>query len=83
MKQYATSLVATTERLAAQVAILRKEKTEQESILGSRKKKLLSKRAVFQHYFMLSMVEIQAKVVAAELETVQNKTPKRQSKKNR
>ncbi|KAI9764043.1 MAG: hypothetical protein M1840_008919 [Geoglossum simile] len=76
-QRYAKNLTHTSERLATQVAILRKVNKEQELILKKQKKRPSGKRAAMQGHFILSMVKIRDKVLAAELETAQKKGKKR------
>ena len=83
LRRYAKGLTNTTERLAVQVAILRKETKEQAAILGSRKKRKTGKRAAIKGHFLLSTTEILDKVGAAELETAQRKAPKAPTRKRK
>jgi hypothetical protein len=82
-RRYAKNLTHTSERLAAQVAILRKVNKEQELILKKRKKRPSGKRAAMQGHFILSTAEIRDKVFAAELETAQKKGKKTTTRKRK
>jgi hypothetical protein len=77
------SLTSTIEQLAVKVAILRKERKDQEDVLGSRKKRLSGKRMAIQGHFMLSTAEIREKVQKAELETTKRKTTTQQTRKRK
>ena len=77
-RQYALDLVKATERLSAQVAILRSENKEKEGILGNRRKHQSGKRTVIKGHFILSTEEIYEKVVEAEKETARKKARKKQ-----
>ncbi|KAH0548178.1 hypothetical protein GP486_008102, partial [Trichoglossum hirsutum] len=82
-RRYAKNLTHTSERLAAQVAILRKENKEQELILKKRKKRPSGKRTAMQGHFILSTAEIHNKVLVAELETVRKKRKKTTTRKRK
>ncbi|KAH0545350.1 hypothetical protein GP486_008455 [Trichoglossum hirsutum] len=83
VRRYAKNLIHTSERLAAQIAILRKENKDQELILKKRRKRPSGKRAAMQGHFILSTAEIHDKVLAAELETVQKKRKKTTTQKRK
>ena len=81
MRSYAKDLTNTTERLAAQVTILRKKRESQNAVLKSRRQRS-GKRSAIKGSFLLSTAEIRDKVIAAENETARKKalkttTPKR------
>jgi len=74
-RQYAINLAGATERLAAQVSILRTTNKAQEAILNARKRRG-GKRGVVQGQFMLTTSEIRDKVLQAEAETAAKKRKK-------
>jgi len=80
-RKYAKSLTQATERIAAQVAILQKERIDQEEVLGNRKERLSGKRVTIKGHFVLSTAEICDKVKAAELETLRRKALSKRCKK--
>jgi hypothetical protein len=82
-RKYVKNLTRTSERLTAQVAILRKEKKDQELILGKRQERRSGKRAVIKGHFLLTTVEIRDKVKAAELETARMKASKGSTRKRK
>jgi hypothetical protein len=82
-QKYAKNLTSTSERLAAQVAILRKERKDQEEVLKKKQRRQSGKRAAVKGHFVLSTAEIREKVQAAELETARRKAGKRATKKRK
>ncbi|KAI9760560.1 MAG: hypothetical protein M1840_002398 [Geoglossum simile] len=82
-RKYAEGLTKTTERLAAQVAILRKERDNQKEALSKRRKQRSGKRAAIKGHFLLTTAEILEKVEAAELETLRKKACKKLPQKCR
>lgn len=82
-RSYATNLTHISERLAAQVTILRKENKDQESILKKRQKRQSGKRAAVRGHFMLSTVEIRNNVQAAEEKTARKKAPQQATRKRK
>ena len=75
-RKYAKGLTKATERLAAQVVILRKERVDHKEALGNRKQRQSGKRAAIKSHFILTTAEIRNKVKAAELETLRKKASK-------
>ncbi|KAI9858094.1 MAG: hypothetical protein M1813_007906 [Trichoglossum hirsutum] len=80
-RKYAKGLTKATEQLAAQVAILRKEKNDQKEALSKRRRQRSGKRAVIKGHFVLTTAEIRDKVKAAELEALRKKACKGPSQK--
>ncbi|KAI9760987.1 MAG: hypothetical protein M1840_002158 [Geoglossum simile] len=79
--KYAKGLTKATEQLAAQVVILRKERIDQEKVLGNRKERISGKRVAIKGHFILTTAEICERVKAAQLETLRKKVPSKKHKK--
>ncbi|KAH0541545.1 hypothetical protein GP486_008707 [Trichoglossum hirsutum] len=81
-RRYAKNLTHTSEQLAAQVAILRKENKDQKAILYKRRKQS-GKRAVVKGHFMLSTAEIRDNIQEMEKETVRKKATQPTTRKRK
>jgi hypothetical protein len=73
LRNHAAKLTNTTERLAAQVSILRRQNAAQTEVLSARRKRNSFKRKAIKGKFLVTVKEILDAVQAAEAETARKK----------
>jgi hypothetical protein len=83
MREHVVRLTNHSERLAAQVSILRHQSNLQSDVLGARKKRNSAKRLAIKDQFMVTTKDILDAVKAAELETAKRVDARRGKKRKR
>jgi hypothetical protein len=83
LRNHATELADATERLTAQVALLRQQNSSQCAVLGARKKQRSGKRVALKSQFLVTTKEILKAVKKAEQETAHKKQAPKGAKRKR